>query len=292
VDRDERTAAPAHATGAVEFVPLEDVSEDATFRLREPRDVGDLAASIARLGQLAPVELRPLPAARPPAAARTSIEDAVVAGIPGPRWQVVAGFRRMEALRLLQRDRVLARIHRELSDEDAWALALAKPLLAEPWLADDLEALRRRLPGTGAAGWAEDLLEDARARTPVAPEDRERFLAFLRGEAPPPPGGPPGGAAAGAEDAGEAAGDASAEPGAAAGPPGAAAPAGGDEAETLEVTPDELALHLAVRLFELNQELATAWEVWREMPAEGRRHVVEQARYLAELFPLMVRETE
>jgi ParB-like chromosome segregation protein Spo0J len=239
----------------VGFVPLEDVSDDASFRLREPRDVGDLAASIARLGQLAPVELRPLPAVRPPAAARTSIEDAVVAGIPGPRWQVVAGFRRMEALRLLQRDRVLARIHRELSDEDAWALALAKPLLAEPWLADDLEALRRRLPGTGAAGWAEDLLEDARARTPVAPEDRERFLAFLRGEAPPPP-------------------------------------AEGAEPETLEVTPDELALHLAVRLFELNQELAAAWEAWRELPAEGRRHVVEQARYLAELFPLMVRETE
>jgi hypothetical protein len=186
----------------------------------------------------------------------------------------------MAALRLLQRDRVLARIHRELSHEDAWALALAKPLLAEPWLADDLEELRRRLPGTGAAGWAEDLLEDALARTPVAPEDRERFLEFLRG-APGRGAGP----AAGVEEGEGLEEEAGSRP--AAGPE--ALPA---EPETIEVTPDELALHLAVRLFELNQELAAAWEAWRDMAADGRRQVVEQARYIAELFPLMERETE
>jgi len=281
VDRDDRPAAPAHATGAVEFVSIDDISEDATFRLREPREVSDLAASIGRLGQLVPVELRPLPAAAPaPAGARASIEDAVVAGIPGARWQVVAGFRRLAALRLLQRDRVLARIHRELPDEDAWALALSKPLLGEPFLAADLEALRARLPETGAAPWAEDLLEDALARTPVAPEERERFLEFLRG-APGRSAGP----AAGVEEGEGLEEEAGSRP--AAGPE--ALPA---EPETIEVTPDELALHLAVRLFELNQELAAAWEAWRDMAADGRRQVVEQARYLAELFPLMERETE
>jgi hypothetical protein len=272
VDRDERAAAPAHATGAVEFVSIEDVSDDVTFRLREPGDVSDLAASVGRLGQLVPIELRPSPAAAPlPAGTRASIEDVIVAGLPGARWQVVAGFRRLQALRLLQRDRVLARIHRDLPDEDAWALALSKPLLAEPFLAADLEALRTRLPETGAASWAADLLEDALARTPVAPEERERFLEFLR-RAPAPGGGDAG---TGDEDAGVGEED-----------------AGAGESETLEVTPDELALHLAVRLFELNQELAAGWEAWRDMPAEGRRHVVEQARYLAELFPLMERETE
>lgn len=283
MDRDDRAAAPAHATGAVEFVSIDEISGDLTFRLREPRDVADLAASIGRLGQLVPIELRPEPVAAPlPAGTRTSIEDAVVAGIPGARWQVVSGFRRLEALRLLQRDRVLARIHRELPDEDAWALALSKPLLAEPFLAEDLEALRGRLPATGAGPWAADLLEDALARTPVGPEARERFLEFLRGApAPGAPGGPGAGEAAGSAPSEE-------EPV----PPGAASAPPEEEPETLEVTPDELALHLAVRLFELNQELAAGWEAWRDMPAEGRRHVVEQARYLAELFPLMERETE
>lgn len=262
MDRDDRATAPSHATGAVEFVALDDIDDDLTFRLREPGDVADLAASIGRLGQLVPVDLRPLPGAGPErATGRPTIEDVVLADLPGPRWQVVSGFRRLAALRLLQRDRILARIHRELPDHDAWALALVKPLLAEPYLASDLERLRERLPGAGAAAWGADLLEDALARTPVAPEQRERFLEFL--------------AAAGTGTAGPA--------------PATAAPA---EPETLEVTPDELALHLAVRLFELNQEFAVAWEIWREMPAEGRRHIVEQARYLAELFPLMDRETE
>ena len=270
MDRDDRPAAPAHATGAVEFVSIDDISEDATFRLREPREVSDLAASLGRLGQLVPVELRPVPAAAPaPAGARASIEDAVV-----------AGFRRLAALRLLQRDRVLARIHRELPDEDAWALALSRPLLGEPFLAVDLEALRARLPETGAAPWAEDLLQDALARTPVGPEDRERFLEFLRG-APGRGAGPAAGAEEGEGVEEEAGSRPAARP--------EALPA---EPETIEVTPDELALHLAVRLFELNQELAAAWEAWRDMAADGRRQVVEQARYLAELFPLMERETE
>ena len=279
MDRDDRATAPSHATGAVEFVSLDDIADDLTFRLREPGDVSDLAASMGRLGQLVPVEVRPLPGTRPdPSAGRPTIEDVVLADLPGPRWQVVAGFRRLEALKLLHRDRVLARIHRELTDEDAWALALSKPLLAEPLLASDLEALRERLPAAGAEGWGADLLEDALARTPVSPEHRERFLAFLAQG----PATVPGAIGPAPVLAAPAAAPPLAEPG----------PSSADEGETLEVTPDELALHVAVRLFELNQELAVAWEVWRELPVEGRRHIIAQARYLAELFPLMDRETE
>ena len=50
----------------------------------------------------------------------------------GPRWQVVAGFRRMAAVRMLARERVLARLHAELSDGDAWGVALTQALLHEP----------------------------------------------------------------------------------------------------------------------------------------------------------------
>ena len=262
MESEPRTTAPAHATGAVEFVSIDDIADDTTFRLREPGDVSLLAASIARLGQLAPVDLRPLPGAEPrPQEGRTPVADPEDGFLPeagGARLQVVSGFRRLEALRMLQRDRVLARLHADLSDEDAWALSLTRPLLSEPWLPSELEALRERI--RSVAPWAEELLDEALARSSQAAPG---------GEAPAEP-----------------------EPRAEAEGAAAAAPSVDVEPETVELTPEELALHLAVRIFELNQELAAGWEAWSELPEEGRRQIVEQARYLAELFPLMERETE
>jgi hypothetical protein len=230
-----RTTAPAHATGAVEFVPLAEISVDAAFRLRDEGDVSSLAASLGRLGQLVPIEVRPLPGAEPGA---------------GPRFQVVSGFRRLAAARLLARERILARVHAELSDEDAWGLALGQVLLGEPLLASELEALRARLSESGAARWAEELLPDALARAPVEPRLRERFLAFL--------------------ERSEAEARAAAEP-------------EGPE----EVTPDELAHDLARRMFEVNQDLALAYSAWAELPLEGRRMIVAQAQYVAELLSLL-----
>jgi ParB-like chromosome segregation protein Spo0J len=148
-----RTTAPAHATGLVEFVPLAAVSADATFRLRGEGDVAALAGSIARLGQLSPIELRPLPGAP---------------GDPGAvRYQVVAGFRRLAAVRLLARGRVLARVHARLDDEDAWSLSLADTLLGEPLSVAELGALGERLAAAGVAPWAGELLEEALALAPV-----------------------------------------------------------------------------------------------------------------------------
>ncbi len=256
MELEPRTAAPAHATGAVEFVSLAAIADDATFRLREPGDVAALAASIGRLGHLVPVELRPLPGAAGGA----------------PRFQVVAGFRRLAALRLLARGRVLARVHAALDDEDAWAIALAQALLGEPLQAEELERLRERLAGAGVAPWAQELLDEALVRAPVAPEQREIFLAFL----------------ARAREGGEV----------------VVAPAGEPEVEDLEgsidpvperdadaadapveVTAEELVEDLARRLYEVNQDLAVAFEAWAELPEEGRRMIVEQARYIAELYP-------
>jgi ParB-like chromosome segregation protein Spo0J len=250
VELEPRTTAPAHATGAVEFVPLASVSDDATFRLRDEGDVGPLAASIGRLGQLVPIELRPLPGAG-----------------DGPPWQVVSGFRRLAAARLLARERVLARVHRALADDDAWSLALAPALVAEPLLASELVALGERLAAERVAPWAEELVGDAVARAPVDPRLRERFLEFLERAAAE--AGP-------AADQGRA-GGAHAEAG---------TPADVAEA-TVEVTPDELAGDLAQRMFEVNQDLAVAFEAWADLPPEGRRMIVAQARYVAELLGLL-----
>jgi hypothetical protein len=152
-----------HATGAVEFVALEDVVSDETFRVRPDGDISVLATSLGRLGQFVPVELRPWPGAE----------------ADRPRWQVVAGFRRMAAVRLLARERVLARLHVELSDDDAWGLALADALLQQPLSGAELRALRDRLRATGTAPWAEELVEEALVRAPVDEELRERFYEFL-----------------------------------------------------------------------------------------------------------------
>ena len=158
MELEPRNTAPRHATGAVEYVPLDAIADDVTFRLREEGDVSELAASLGRLGQLIPVELRLLPGA----------------AADGPRYQLVAGFRRVEALRCLLRERVLARVHTELGDEDAWAIALCQALLIEPLDRAALQELRERIAEVPAAAWACELIDEAHAEggtVEVTPEE-------------------------------------------------------------------------------------------------------------------------
>lgn len=249
-----RTAAPAHATGAVIFVPIEEIADEGQFRLRPPGDVTVLAASIGRVGQLEPVELRPLP------------------GAPEgeSRWQLVAGFRRLEALRLLQRDRVLARVHQALPDEDAWAVALVQGLTGEPLAEAELLALRGRVETDGLAPWAAELIEEARLRAPLPAEVRERFHEFLEGPLPP----------ARADEEGE-------EPAPPRRTATSTAPAGGPGEEVEEVFAEDFARDLALRMAGLNQDLATAYGAWKDLPADGRRLLLVQARYVADLLPYL-----
>ncbi len=240
-----RTAAPAHATGAVLFVPLDEIAPDETFRLRPEGDVSVLAASIGRLGQLEPVELRALPGA---------------AG--SPRFQAVAGFRRLAALRLLLRDRALARIHQALADEDAWAIALVLGLTGEPLAEAELGALRERLAATGVAPWALELVEEARARAPLPPEQRERFYEYLSGTEGLPLPRPSGGEGRGKGEE-------------------------TDESGIEEVSAEDFARELALGMAELNRDLATAYGAWKDLPEEGRRLLLVQARYVAELLPYL-----
>ncbi len=128
------------------WIALDELIVDGVFCLRSDAallDVSGLATDIARLGQLFPVDVRP-------------------AG--DGRYQLVCGFRRVAALKLLQRDRVAARVHVGLADDDAWLLALAAAIHGRPVDRDALVAIRDRLESQGALKpSARDMLEKALA---------------------------------------------------------------------------------------------------------------------------------
>ncbi len=136
------------------YLPLASVLDDVTFRLRTPGDVSSLAQSIAQAGQLFPIEVRRV----------------------GEGFQLLTGFRRVQALHLLHRDRVLARVHEGLADDAAAMLAAADTLDTEPLGRDELLGLRDRYRDLG---WATPALEELLAR---AVDRAERLVDDLRAE--------------------------------------------------------------------------------------------------------------
>ncbi|RMG14811.1 MAG: hypothetical protein D6729_13240 [Deltaproteobacteria bacterium] len=128
------------------WIPLAEIVETNEYRLRPSLHPEVLAESIARRGQVSPVDLRPIDGG----------------------LQLVAGHRRYEATKLLHRTRILARIHEGLTDDEALFLALADDLDRRPWTADELERLEARLE---ASGWmtprVQALLERARGHAEV-----------------------------------------------------------------------------------------------------------------------------
>jgi ParB family transcriptional regulator, chromosome partitioning protein len=137
------------------LVALEQLDADDDFRIRPEGDVSELAQDLARLGQVFPVDVR----------------------VHGERFQLVCGFRRVAALRFLQRDKVLARIHAELSDEDALLIALADAIHGAPASAEELAILRQRLTEEGRLGpAARDMLGRALGQDGLAPEGPEEEI--------------------------------------------------------------------------------------------------------------------
>lgn len=135
------------------MVSLERVDADEAFRLRpDDGDVSGLATDLARLGQLFPVDLR----LKPP-----------------DRFQVITGFRRVAALRFLQRDKVLARLHTDLSDEDALLMSLAEAIHAHAVPREALiEALARFESQGRMTPTVKDMLEKAlETEDGLAPEE-------------------------------------------------------------------------------------------------------------------------
>ena len=136
---------------------LESIDEDATFRVRPEGDLSGLATDLARLGQLFPVDVRQ---------------------VGEGRYQLICGFRRVAALRFLQRDVVLARLHTDLSDEDALLMAVAAAVHAAPVSPDELTSLRDRLEDEGRlSAAARDMFEKALAtESSLAPEGVEEEI--------------------------------------------------------------------------------------------------------------------
>lgn len=134
------------------MVSLERVDADDTFRLRPDGDVSALATDLARLGQLFPVDLR----LKPP-----------------DRFQIITGFRRVAALKFLQRDKVLARLHTDLTDEDALLMSLAEGIHAHAVPREQLlEALARFETQGRLSPTVKDMLEKALATEDgLAPEE-------------------------------------------------------------------------------------------------------------------------
>jgi ParB family transcriptional regulator, chromosome partitioning protein len=128
--------------GEPQTLYLDDLDVDASFRIRDEGEVALLATDIARLGQLFPIDVRPSKQAG--------------------RYQIVCGFRRVAALLFLHREKVLARVHPNLSDEDALVMALTTAIHASPITAEDLQKTRDRLESQGRLSAAtRDMLEKA-----------------------------------------------------------------------------------------------------------------------------------
>ncbi|MBL8913214.1 MAG: ParB N-terminal domain-containing protein [Archangium sp.] len=139
------------------LIPLERVDESQTFMVRDPAaldDVAALATDIARLGQLFPIDVRL---------------------VPPDRFQIITGFRRVAALRFLQREKVLARLHTDLTDSDATLMSLASAIHSKNVGADALAAAKAELEEEGRLSpAARDMLEKALATEDnLAPEEVE-----------------------------------------------------------------------------------------------------------------------
>lgn len=136
------------------LIAIDRIDDDDLFALREVGDISELATDIARLGQLFPVDLR----LNPP-----------------DRFQVITGFRRVAALKFLQREKVLARLHTDLSADDAMLLALAEAIHSSPVSRESLEAMQARLENEERlTPAARDMLEKALAlESSLGPEEVE-----------------------------------------------------------------------------------------------------------------------
>ena len=198
-----RALAQSHS--APQLIAIDRIDDGPQFQARPLGDLSLLATDLARLGQLFPIDVRP----------------------QGPeRYQVICGYRRVAALKFLQRDQVLARVHPNLSDEDALLMAVASAIHGIPASRDELASFKAALEREGRL-------------SPAVGHLLDKALAVDSGLAP--------------------------------------------ESVEEEVEADELAEDLAIRLGDINQDLALLAEVFASLDLTRREELLRQLRYSAEL---------
>ena len=192
----------------VSYISCDKLDDDYTFLIRarsELDEVAGLATELARTGQLFPIDVR------------VSSEG---------RYQVVCGFRRVAALRVLQREGVLARVHKNMEPKAAMLMALTAAIHMEPVPQAQLAVVQR----------------EAEAKSLLTPAARD-LLARAFGGAPE---------------------------------------LGPEQVET-EVDADDLAIDVAVRLNQCNQDLSMLADYFGELQEGRRTDLLQQLRYFADL---------
>lgn len=110
-------------------ISLELIAEDSAFQFREEEGLlKDLVESIQRVGQKVPLKVRPL-------------EEG--------RYQLVYGFRRLQALKELRRETAWVIIHRGLSEEEAFKERFAENSEREPYTPYEWIMVCRQLEAKG-----------------------------------------------------------------------------------------------------------------------------------------------
>lgn len=223
---------PVPRRPAAQWVNLSEITDTETFLLRTTRQPGPLGESIAREGQTEPVDLRRTPTG----------------------LQLVTGQRRLCAVQLLHRSRILARVHENLSDPQALYLALADDLDRRPWTQLEREAVRAKIEGRGQLGARLEALLERASEHVLEEEVEEQAAALERGTAP---------------DFDEL-----------------------EETSEEEVELEVLADRARDGFADACNDLAALIDVWGELDEARRSALVECVQYLVDLHPFLVAEPE
>ncbi len=145
----------------LEELPLNQVdSSDDLWRLRPAEHLELLMESIRMAGQQTPVILRRRDASR--------------------AWQIVSGFRRIEALQRLKCSRVIARLYDQMSDEEAIKAAVLDNFFSGELSGEQIDAFLERMNHAGLL-----------TTTALEFLDWAREKADMVASAPSLPSGPP-----------------------------------------------------------------------------------------------------
>ncbi len=238
---------------SVEEIPLSQLDlEDNTFQTRGLANLEGLVKSIEVEGQQNPVLLRLK---------------------PDKKWQIIAGFRRIGAIRQLNREEVKTRLFDELSDEEAVKLSILDNLYQEGLSRGEIREYQEKLRVKGVLNPdIESFLQGKMAAVAISPtpekEAEEKKAEEEKAEEEK------------AEE--EKAEEEKAEE---------------EKEEEEEEEEEEGIIYLEDLISEVYQRLSEAargldqlYPYWKEVSVEEREDIITQCQYIKEMLPFLKRE--